>query len=66
MTVAGDQAFAWGGASKKTKGYLWLGDVGSETHVWGNIDNDSTPEFHLRIADGSIKAASYAASDFIL
>lgn len=66
LTLAGDQAFAWGGTSKKTKGYLWLGDVGSETHVWGNIDNDSPPEFHLKIADGSLKAASYAASDFIL
>lgn len=66
-TLAGDQAFIWGGTTKKAKGYLWLGDVGSETHVWGNVDNDATPEFHLKIADGSsLKAASYAASDFIL
>lgn len=66
LTVGGDQAFKWGGTTTKAKGYLWASDTGTTTNIWGNIDNDALPEFHLKIADAGIKASAYVATDFVL
>lgn len=61
--AGGDQAFAFGGTGR---GHLWLRDVGSVTHVYGNIDSDRAPDFELAILDGAVRAADYSADDFLL
>ena len=62
----GDTAFKWGGTTKKTTGYLWLGTEGSDTVVWGNTDSDSAAELKIKIADGSVGHTAYSAADFLL
>lgn len=61
---AGNQSFVFGGEGR---GHLWLEDVGTVTHVYGNTDRDAAPEFELAISDGArVHAADYSASDFLL
>ena len=60
---AGDQAFVLGG---KARGHLWLEEKGTATVVYGNTDNDATPEFELTIHDGAVRSWAYTAHDFIL
>lgn len=72
-TVGGDQAFTFLGNVSNAVGLafgaggLWVQNVGGQSRVFGNIDNDATIEFAVRINDGSAIAASdYLGSDFIL
>ncbi len=60
----GDQAFVFG--TKTDKGCLWVVEIGGDTWVRGNVDNDRAPEFELVIEDGGVRASSYTAHDFIL
>lgn len=62
-STAGDQAFLFGGSGR---GHLWLEDVRSVTHVYGNVDADRAAEFQLAISDGGILANQYTAEDFLL
>lgn len=59
----GNQAFVFGGTGR---GHLWLRDVGSVTHVYGNVDADRAAEFEVAILDGHTRAADYSANDFLL
>lgn len=65
-TVAGNQSFLWGGSSKMGTGYLWLGTVGSETRVYGNVDATPGADFAIRIQDGPVLASAYDVGDFLL
>jgi Ca2+-binding RTX toxin-like protein len=47
-------------------GALWVNNVGGETRVWANTDNDNAIEMHIRIADGAVVAGSYTDLDFFL
>ncbi len=62
----GDTAFKWGGTTKKSAGYLWLGTEGSDTVILGNTDSDSAAELKIRIADGSVSHTAYGTADFLL
>lgn len=62
-TVTGDQAFLFGGSGKQ---HLSLSEVGTDTIVRGNSDNDAAFEFQLVIHDGGVRASAYTAADFIL
>ncbi len=62
--LAGDQAFKLGAATGP--GRLWLAEVGADTVLRGNLDRDAAVEFELVIADASLRAAAYDASDFVL
>lgn len=59
----GDQAFAFGGSGRA---HLWLEDVGSVTHVYGNVDADRAAEFEFAIVDHAVLADQYTAHDFLL
>lgn len=63
QTQGGDQAFKFGGVGK---GFLSIVNVGSDTHVRGNIDNDAAFELDIEIEDGAVQASAYKAADFIL
>jgi serralysin len=63
-TAANDQAFAFGTATGK--GRLWVANVGNQTVVRGNTDNDAAAEFELAIEDVRVTANQYTAADFIL
>lgn len=63
FTVVGNQTFKFNGVGK---GFISLQNVGSNTEVFGNVDNDSLIEFHLVIEDAAVLASSYTAADFIL
>ena len=62
-TVAGNQAFKFGNTGKGT---ISVVDVGNDTLVRGNVDNDSAFEIEILIKDGSVKASAHNAADFIL
>lgn len=61
-----DNAFKWGGTTTKSAGYIWLATVGTDTVIRGNTDSDSTAEFEVRIADGSVSHTAYSSADFLL
>ena len=61
-----DNAFKWGGTTTKSAGYIWLATVGTDTVIRGNTDSDSTAEFEVRIADGSVSHTAYTSADFLL
>lgn len=63
LTVAGDQAFVFGGRSA---GHLWAVDRGTTTTILANVDSDPGADFRLDILDGGVLAAAYGAADFIL
>lgn len=63
-SVFTDQAFRF---DKRGEGGLWLRDDGDVTVVRGNVDDDSSAEFLLRIEDGAgVAAADYTVADFLL
>jgi Ca2+-binding RTX toxin-like protein len=62
-TVAGNQAFSFGG---RGAGGLSLVDLGSDTLVRGNTDADAAFEFAILLRDGGRHASAYAGVDFIL
>jgi serralysin len=62
-TVAGNQAFAFGGTGK---GHVWCVNSGSTTAVFANVDNDAAAEFQVNILDAGVLASAYKAVDFIL
>lgn len=62
-TAAGQQGFVFGGTGK---GHISLVDLGMDTIVRGNMDNDAAFEFQLIIHDGNVRASAYTAADFIL
>jgi Ca2+-binding RTX toxin-like protein len=59
----GPDPFAFGSVRK---GGLSLVNVGSNTLVRGNLDDDASFEFQILIEDGAVKASTYTADDFIL
>ena len=61
--VAGNQAFAFGGAGV---GRVSVVASGSNSLVRANTDGDAAFEFELLIEDGGILASAYKAGDFIL
>ena len=63
--AAGDQAFRFG-TGPGGAGTLWAIDVGVDTLILGNTDNDKAIEFELRIVDGNVAASDYYAGDFAL
>jgi serralysin len=64
LTRPGDQAFAFG--TSHARGHLWTTDVGGESWVCGNADNDIALEFRLAILDGNVRPGVYTAHDFLL
>ncbi|HRO15899.1 MAG TPA: calcium-binding protein [Paracoccus sp. (in: a-proteobacteria)] len=62
-TLAGDQAFVFGGAGI---GHLGIFNSGGHTLILGQTDADAAPEFKLVIHDGGVLASAYSAADFIL
>jgi Ca2+-binding RTX toxin-like protein len=48
------------------KGGLTVVDVGTNSLVRGNIDDDAGFELEILIRDGAVKASAYSADDFIL
>jgi Ca2+-binding RTX toxin-like protein len=48
------------------KGGLTVVDVGTDSLVRGNLDDDGGFEFQILIEDGAVKASAYTADDFIL
>lgn len=68
-TRSGDQAFTFAGTGPggTATGDLRLIEKGGTTFVLGNIDDDTSPEFKLYIADGGAAVAGdYTGADFIL
>jgi serralysin len=63
LTVAGNQAFIFGGGGT---GHLWVVDAGATSRVYANVDADALAEFRLDIIDGGVVAKMYAAVDFVL
>lgn len=62
-TSGGNQTFIWGGNGK---GHISAINVGTDTIIHANTDNDAAFEFEVRIADGGITANQYNAGDFVL
>ena len=62
-TVAGNQAFLFGGTGK---GHVWCVNSGNVTQVFANVDNDAAAEFQLNILDLGVLANAYQGVDFIL
>jgi serralysin len=63
ITLAGNQAFLFGGTGK---GHVWCVNAGNVTQVFANVDNDAAAEFQLNILDLGVVAGTYNAGDFIL
>jgi serralysin len=61
--LAGNQAFAFGGAGI---GRVSVVSSGTDSLVHCNVDTDAAFEFELLIRDGAVLASSYKAIDFIL
>ncbi len=55
--------FVFGGTGKC---HLSVANVGSDTLVRGNVDDDASFEFQILIADGAVRASAYSQFDFIL
>ena len=64
VVASGNQAFVVGGTGIARISMVEMGNTA--TLVRANTDNDSTFEFELVIEDGSTRASSYTAADFIL
>ena len=62
--AGGNQTFVFGTATGI--GRLWAVNVGTNTCIRGNVDNDVTTEFELLIEDGAVLASAYSAADFFL
>jgi len=62
--AGGDQNFVFGTA--QTIGRLWAVNVGTETHIRGNVNNDAAFELDIIIEDGAVLASAYNAADFFL
>lgn len=62
-TVAGNQSFSFGA---RGAGGLSLVDVGSDTLVRGNTDDDAAFEIAILIRDGGRPASGYTEDDFLL
>ncbi len=61
-TIAGNQDFTGGGAGK---GQIRVVDIGGNSVVQGNIDNDGAFEISITIEDGGVLALAYTAADFV-
>ena len=64
VVASGNQAFVVGGTGIARIAMVEMGNTA--TLVRANTDNDSSFEFELVIEDGSTRASSYTAADFIL
>ena len=60
----GNQTFVMDGTM--TRGKLWAVNIGMDTRIRGNIDNDAAVEFEFAILDGGVVALDYTAADFFL
>ena len=60
----GNQAFVMDGTM--TRGKLWAVNIGMDTRIRGNIDNDAAVEFEFAVLDGGVVALDYTAADFVL
>ena len=65
-TLPGRQAFQWGGTTNHGRGFIWVADLGGQTIVRGNVDDDDAVEFSVAISDGTVGASAYSAADFAL
>lgn len=70
-TIAGDQAFVFGGVlapgASGLKGRLYVTNVGQDTIFHANTDNDAAWEFAVEIEDGAGRGAAwYHGTDFVL
>ena len=64
--LAGNQAFSFNGTTAGGAGTIWMQNVGNQTWLRVNTDNDAAPEMTVRIIDGVDDASDYWAGDFIL
>ena len=62
-SVAGNQAFAFGGTGV---GRVSLVNAGANTLVRCNVDADAAFELEMLIEDGAVLAGAYKALDFVL
>ena len=60
----GNQTFVMDGTM--TRGKIWAVNIGMDTRIRGNIDNDAAVEFEFEILDGGVVAQDYTAADFFL
>ncbi len=63
-SVAGNQAFIFGGAA--TIGHLQCVTSGSNTSVLGYTNATAGADFQILIEDGAVTAVTYTAADFVL
>jgi len=64
-SVAGDQAFAWGGTTATANGLWYSTSVGHDTVVYGDTDGDvNTIEFYITIT--GTNQLPLVSTDFIL
>ena len=66
VTIAGNQSFVFNGSSPGGAGRIWMENVGNETWLRVNTDNDVSAEMTVRILDGGGDARDYWRGDFIL
>lgn len=69
----GDDAFVFLGAVSSFVGItfgpgaLWVENVGTQTRLYGSVNNDSTIDFEVHINDfATFTASDYTAADFVL
>ncbi len=66
VTIAGNQSFVFNGTNPGGAGRIWMENVGAETWLRVNTDNDALAEMTVRILDGADNASDYWSGDFIL
>ncbi|ABG32578.1 calcium-binding protein [Roseobacter denitrificans] len=73
IAVAGMQSFVFLGALSTAEGFaagagaLWVEDFGTQTRLYGLVDDDNSIDLAVRINDGATTTASdYFAGDFIV
>jgi Ca2+-binding RTX toxin-like protein len=69
LTLFDQQTLLWGGTGPtalRFKGFVWIEDVGPDSFVRANLDNDAAPEMEIRIVDGVVDASAYSSADFLV
>lgn len=64
LNFAGNQAFVF--SASRAAGTVVLSEQGTNTVLWGHVNNDGVADFQLIIADGGIQATQYSSDEFIL
>jgi Ca2+-binding RTX toxin-like protein len=63
LSALASDPFVFGSAAR---GGLTVVDLGTDSLVRGNLDDDAGFEFQILIEDGGVRASAYSADDFIL